>query len=392
MPTFPPTRAAALDRLAAFAPRAGRPYAAERNTDPGPAAAATTAQLSPYLRRRMVLEREVVSAALDAGGPASRKFVEEVFWRTYWKGWLEHRPSMWSHYRAEVVRGHDRLATESGLRRAFHEAIEGATGIECFDAWARELVSDNWLHNHSRMWFASIWIFTLRLPWALGSDFFARHLLCADPAANTLSWRWVAGLHTRGKHYVARAENIARYTDGRFDPVGQLDEHPEPLAENFEAPTVRLAAPEPPPSGDVALLLHDDDLDPETLDLGDARVVAVAGVSAFPGMAHRGVAEPVAAFSDAAVDDALGRAGRRFGVEPLRLGVPDLKRWVADAGGPVVTPYPPTGPTTDALGDLPVTRLRRAWDSAAWPHCEKGFFGLREHIPDVLAEVGLAVR
>jgi hypothetical protein len=29
------------------------------------------------------------------------------------------------------------------------------------------------LHDHARMWFASIWIFTLRLPWALGADFFS---------------------------------------------------------------------------------------------------------------------------------------------------------------------------------------------------------------------------
>jgi deoxyribodipyrimidine photo-lyase len=59
------------------------------------------------------------------------------------------------------------------------------------------------------MWFASIWIFTLRLPWPLGAAFFQAHLQDHDAASNTLSWRWVAGIQTPGKHYLARAENIA---------------------------------------------------------------------------------------------------------------------------------------------------------------------------------------
>ena len=63
------------------------------------------------------------------------------------------------------------------------------------------------------MWFASIWIFTLNLPWELGANFFYKNLLDADPASNTLSWRWVAGLHTEGKFYLARQENIEKFSN-----------------------------------------------------------------------------------------------------------------------------------------------------------------------------------
>ena len=56
------------------------------------------------------------------------------------------------------------------------------------------------MHNHVRMWFASIWIFTLNLPWQLGADFFMQHLLDGDPASNTLSWRWVAGIPVSYTH------------------------------------------------------------------------------------------------------------------------------------------------------------------------------------------------
>ena len=51
-------------------------------------------------------------------------------------------------------------------------AIEGKTDIECFNQWVNELKENNYLHNHTRMWFASIWIFTLELPWQLGAEFF----------------------------------------------------------------------------------------------------------------------------------------------------------------------------------------------------------------------------
>ena len=218
-PDHPPTRTEALDRLRAFLPHAGRDYAARRNYDlPGHP---HVSLLSPYLRHRLITETEVLEATLARFSlSTAEKFVQEVFWRTYWKGWLEMRPGVWVDYRTGVRAALDRVQTEAGLRRDWEAACSGDTGIDAFDHWARELTATGYMHNHARMWFASIWIFTLRLPWQLGADFFLRHLLDGDPASNTLSWRWVAGLQTRGKHYLARPGNIARYTDGRFEPVG----------------------------------------------------------------------------------------------------------------------------------------------------------------------------
>ena len=66
------------------------------------------------------------------------------------------------------------------------------------------------------MWFASIWIHTLKLPWELGANFFLKNLVDGDPASNTLSWRWVAGLHTKGKCYVASEDNIKKFSNGRY--------------------------------------------------------------------------------------------------------------------------------------------------------------------------------
>ena len=223
MDGHPATRAAGLARIAAFRPHMGRAYAAQRNHDRGPGQRGNVSVLSPWLRRRLVLEEEVLSAALGAhGGARSDKFVQEVIWRAYFKGWLEMRPAVWSDYRDAV----------GGIEpsEAIAAAEEGRTGLAAFDAWAQELTETGYLHNHARMWFASIWIFTLGLPWQAGADFFLRNLLDGDPASNTCSWRWVAGLHTPGKTYTARASNIAKYTEGRFPETPGLAPRTVPVA------------------------------------------------------------------------------------------------------------------------------------------------------------------
>jgi len=369
--TFPATRAAGLARLHAAAAGLGRQYADTRNTDAGLHADPTTSALSPYLRRRMVLETEVVDAARAAHGPAADKFVQEVFWRTYFKGHLETRPWLWTDYQRLVADGHDRLAREAGLRRAHEQAVEGRTGIECFDDWAAELAGRNWLHNHTRMWFASIWVFTLGLPWALGAELFMHRLLDGDPASNTLSWRWVAGLHTRGKAYAARAENIRRYTDGRYDPKG-LNEDPAPLEEPAGRLPVKLSPADAPPEGDAALLLHLDDLHPESLPLGRARVVCVGGM-----VAHAdGAVDRVQAMDQAAMADALDRAAAYFGCPAGPAG----DGW--NDGLPVVTAWAPVGPSASALP--PAARVRRGWDDAVWPRATKGYFQVKAAIPGLI--------
>ncbi|GJE61772.1 FAD-binding domain-containing protein [Methylobacterium trifolii] len=374
MPDLTPlTRAAGLDRLSAFLAGPGAHYAATRNTDRGRDKIPTTSALSPYLRRRLLTEEEVARAAVDAyGDRGAEKFVSEVFWRTYFKGHLETHPSAWTGYLRGLDEGRSRLDAEPGLRRTYDRAVEGRTGIAGFDDWAVQLVEEGWLHNHTRMWFASVWMFTLRLPWELGADFFMRHLLDGDPASNTLSWRWVAGLHTRGKHYVARAENIRRYTDGRFDPVG-LDAYPDALDEAMPPREVRIGPAAEAPRGDVALLLHLDDLHPESLPIGCARVVRIGALTVHAdgavGQVRRADAEAMA--------DALGRAGAHFGCPagPAETG------WAGDL--PVMTAWAPVGPTANAL-PADMIRIRRAWDETAWPQSSRGYSRLRSAIPRLL--------
>ncbi len=367
---FSPTRAAALSRMAAFIPSMGGAYALGRNTDMGPGAVQAVSMLSPYVRRRLLTEAELVKAARAAHGDLSERFVPQVVWRTYFKGYLEQHPSIWAAYHSGLRHGQNRLATEGGLRRVYHDACEGGVGIDGFDNWARELVATGWLHNHARMWFASIWIFTLRLPWELGAAFFLRHLLDGDPAANTLSWRWVAGLHTKGKHYVARADNIARFTNGRFDPRGQLDEAPTPLVEMIEHAQVALPTADAPIIGPYALLLHDDDLAASGFEAAQQ----VALVSTASGDAK------VVDFAHGALADTQARLGRGVILAPDQVAA-----WVAAQSLPVIAPHAPVGPNADLLRNLAVTQRRGPWDSTIWPHATRGFFQLKQRLPTLLA-------
>jgi deoxyribodipyrimidine photo-lyase len=251
------------------------------------------------------------------------------------------------------------------------------------------------------MWFASIWIFTLRLPWTLGADFFYRHLLDGDPASNTLSWRWVAGLHTRGKHYVARADNIRQYTDGRFDPVGELNETPDPLDGPDNPPAVRLHAPMSVPPGEaVVLLVNEDDLTPERWPVASEQVKGVALLPADD--SYPGLSEQVRAFRSDAIADASGRAERFFSCPVARLATTQPNEAIAlcRAHGieKLVTAHVPVGParnTYDAfVADLAgsgvaAMEVRREWDSAFWPNARAGFFKVKERIPETLERLGL---
>lgn len=386
-PDHPPSRAEALRRLSAFVPRSGRDYAARRNFDlPGHPHVSV---LSPYLRHRLVTEEEVLASVLGRHSLASaEKFVQEVFWRTYWKGWLEQRPGVWADYRRSLGGALDRVHAESGLRAEWEAACRGETGIDAFDHWARELVDTGYLHNHARMWFASIWIFTLRLPWQLGADFFLRHLLDGDPASNTLSWRWVAGLQTQGKHYLARASNISKYTEGRFAPAG-LDTSARPLPSAPHPPRRPLpAGDQPDPAIRTGLVLTEEDLAPGfALDL--VRPAATLVLLSHPRRSPLHVSGRVAEFTDGAARDAVARHADRLGEVTWAASAEDATRWAQDLGQ-LVTPYAPTGPAADALADLgrPVLRLLRPYDARCWPHATAGFFRFRERIPDLVGGLG----
>lgn len=364
-------RSVALESLHAFLPQVPR-YGVERNFDrPGHA---EVSRLSPWIRYRVLSEEECVRAVLSAHPfSVAAKFVQELMWRTYWKGWLELRPGVWASYLAQL----ESLKVERANCSRYLSATRGQTGLSFFDDWVSELVTTGYLHNHTRMWFASVWIFTLQLPWQLGAEFMYRHLLDGDPASNTLSWRWVGGLQTKGKIYVARPDNIAKYSEGRWSPKdSELNLHPEPLPEDgIDGAKPLHALPSPPQASLRCVLVHDDDLSVD-LYLKDA----MDGIRYFVlkiDLSSR--ADTVMGLVQQLRNDFVARTR---GV--MVIGVEDVARCMQDAGERVMyATLPRCGeelPVVMRLREdlhergIDLVFFRREWDERYFPLAKSGYF------------------
>ncbi|MEM0900375.1 MAG: FAD-binding domain-containing protein [Pseudomonadota bacterium] len=405
--TFEPTREAGLARLEEFVPFAGSTYRNERNYDFGPDNRANVSALSPWVRHRLVTEEEICARVLqDFALSSTEKFIQEVMWRTYWKGWLELRPSAWAMYEADLHTALEVAEANGAIRRDYNAAVEGNTGIDCFDAWAKELVETGYLHNHARMWFASIWIFTLQLNWTLGADFFYRNLMDADPASNTLSWKWVAGLQTLGKNYVARASNIRKFSDGRFNPKG-LNENAQALPGEPHGKPDMMQPMRPLPTGKKAYLLFtEDDCRAEELNFQRNTIVGAGGWDLSTERSPIVTGDVAKSFISGAVEDARKRVSAFFdvttnaveGADALEEVVVDVTKSGAEI---VIAPYTPVGHARQQIMKLANAlsqermeffEVRRDWDTRAWPNSTKGFFPFKEKIPNLLLDAGFDIK
>jgi hypothetical protein len=401
MMEFPATRQSALQRLDDFLAEAPL-YAARRNHVAS--GHPHVSRLSAAIRHRLITEAEVVEAALQKYPfRVVEKFLQEVLWRGYWKGWLERHPRVWDHY------GVSDAAVDPEVATACREVAAGRSPSGIMNHFARELLETGYLHNHARMWWASYWIHHCGLPWELGAQHFFRHLLDADPASNTLGWRWVAGEQTRGKTYLATAGNIRKFCAPELleqaGGVG-LDEHVVARAGLADDPTVDdlNGLPElpnevglPDPQRRIALILHDEDLCLETSPADSLRPAVVLQFIPEP---EPPPSEPRAQWLGQARADAARRAAAHFGCEVRVCRTPEAMTGacVAEGVGSVFLMEPFVGPLRDQLREWPADlltrgislgRLRRRWDSVLLPHASRGFFPFWNKVGRMLAKSGV---
>jgi len=366
---------AALQR---FLDKGAASYEARRNFDYGPANRNNVSQLSKFISHRVLFEYEVAQRALAQYSPdVVDKFIQEVFWRIYWKGWLEHRPAVWNDY---VAFDHDTTP-----KRLFQQAVTGKTGIDCFDYWSAELQNTNYLHNHARMWFASIWIFTLGLPWQSGARFFMQHLFDGDAASNTLGWRWVAGIQTIGKHYVARASNIEQFTNGRFSPHN-LNETPVPAASSKTYDIMPIDDRAKYQKKYNKLIVLENDLYVKKKDEYEAyETVFVLCPNSIVRSAD--LAGPVTDFKMGLVSAFCEKHANAQDIDAAGLGAIAASQ----QGFDVV--YPAIGDHLDFLfrlrdeSGVALHLLKRPEDVFCWHYAKKGFFNFKKHIPEMMAFV-----
>ena len=209
MPSFEPTRPAALARLATVQPGE---YARTRNALDG-----AVTRLSPYLTHGLLSLPEVF-AAVHVRHPldARHKLVFELGWRAYYR-------HVWAHLGDGIQQSlHAGLLPEEAYQTGMPaDVLEARTGVAAIDLAVRELYATGYLHNHARMWLASYVVHLRKVHWHTAAQWMLAHLLDGDVASNHLSWQWVAGTGS-SKPYLFNADNVAKYAPAPWHSPGTV--------------------------------------------------------------------------------------------------------------------------------------------------------------------------
>jgi len=374
---FETSRSKALDKLNYFIENNLSEYSKLRNFDFGPENRSNISCISPYITHGIINENEVIKKSLGKFSfSKNEKFIQEVLWRTYWKGWLELRPNVWSDYLIEL----NKIREEFKNNQNFINAIEGKTNIECFNVWVNELKENNYLHNHTRMWFASIWIFTLELPWQLGAEFFMQHLYDGDAASNTLGWRWVAGVQTQGKHYLASEWNIKKFTNNRFDNI-KLNENASPKVSEKTYAIIKQNFNNPQNIEDKNLLIFENSLSFEITDFQNKKFKKIYLISNKNENRSIKLSEKVLKFKSLLIED----QNQRLKVKPIDCEVIDISEIKKIENCYAL--YPTVGENLDYLNtnNIKIDFLYRKLDQYSWQYCNKGFFNFKNYIPKIIS-------
>jgi len=375
---FEISKARAIEKLDEFVEKNLSNYSKLRNFDYGPEKRSNVSCLSPYISHGIISEQEVIRKSLSKFSfSKNEKFIQEVLWRTYWKGWLELRPNVWSDYLIEL----NKLKYEFKNNQNYLDAIEGKTNIECFNSWVDELKENNYLHNHTRMWFASIWIFTLELPWQLGAEFFMQFLYDGDAASNTLGWRWVAGVQTQGKHYLASEWNIKKFTNNAFNNI-KLNENAPPKISEKTYSIVKKDFNNPQNIEDKNLLIFENNLSFETSDFQNNEFKKIFLISNKNKNRSIKLSEKVVKFKSLLISDQEQRL-KNNSVNCELIDISEIK----NINEKIIGFYPTIGENLDYLNsnNIKLDFLYRKLDQNSWQYCNKGFFNFKNYIPKIIS-------
>ena len=162
--------------------------------------------LSPYISRGVISVQQVMESILNKGYKPFEieKLIQELAWREYYQRiWQCKKEMIWQDLQqAQPDTVHNHMVA----------AVQNAkTGIGVIDDQINELFATGYMHNHVRMYLASITCNIAKAHWLQPSQWLYYHLLDGDIASNNCSWQWVAGAFASKKYY-CNQENINRYT------------------------------------------------------------------------------------------------------------------------------------------------------------------------------------
>ena len=376
---FVTTRKEALNTLESYIENNISDYTTKRNFDFGPQNRKNISCLSPYITHRLISEYEVAKKTLSKY-PYQKveKFIQEIFWRVYWKGWLELRPKVWTDF----------VEDTKNIKNSneYEKAINGETNINCFNDWVKELKENNYLHNHTRMWFASIWIFTLKLPWQKGAEFFLRELYDGDAASNTLSWRWVAGIQTKGKNYIAQNWNINKFTNNKYINL-KLNENPQPIIDQREYKISPINIYNNETKSDI-LVFFENELYFQNFNVDNYKKIYCILLSNDERQVKLG--KKVLEYKKNLIKNQIQNSS-------LKIEFIEGNKFIElsnnDKNFDIV--YPSVGENMSFLkriikkNNLNINYLNRAEDKYCWQFANKGYFNFKTNIPKILSQFKL---
>ena len=376
---FYTTREKALESLEIFLNQDAINYSSKRNYDFGTIDRKNVSCLSPYISHRLIDEYEISKKVLSKH-PYQKveKYIQEIYWRVYWKGWLELRPKVWFDFIEDL-----KIIEES---KDYYQAINGKSKIECLNDWVKEIKEYNYLHNHARMWFASIWIFTLGLPWQKGAEFFMKYLLDGDAASNTLSWRWVAGIQTKGKNYIAQNWNINKFTNNKYKDL-KLNENPQPIMDQREYKISPISIGNNEKTSD-RLVFFENELNFRIFNIDSYKIIYCILLSNEERQVKLG--NKVLEYKKNLIKNQIQNSGLKIEfIEGNKFAELSLNEKNFD----VI--YPSVGENKSFLNrimkknNLMINYLIRDEDKYCWQFSNKGYFNFKSNIPKILSKFKL---
>ena len=185
--------------------------------------------LSPYVSRGVISTKQVLLHILAKGYKMQQieSFVKELCWRDYFQRVGQHKNLNQDIKQAQEPVLHYEIPVE---------IVNANTGIIGIDNAIQQLYSTGYMHNHCRIYTASVVCNIAKSHWLRPAQWMYYHLLDGDWASNACSWQWVAGANSSKKYY-ANQENVNKYTntnqtatflDSLYEAIEQM-EVPETL-------------------------------------------------------------------------------------------------------------------------------------------------------------------
>ncbi|MDX1956961.1 MAG: FAD-binding domain-containing protein [Leptospiraceae bacterium] len=160
--------------------------------------------LSPYISRGVISTRQVLKNVLSRGYTISKieSFVKELCWRDYFQ-----RVAQVKNINEPIKQEQTPVFNYEISSKVIHANI----GIDGLDNAIQQLFETGYMHNHCRMYIASLVCNIAKSHWFHASQWMYYHLLDGDFASNACSWQWVSGANSNKKYYASQ-ENINKYT------------------------------------------------------------------------------------------------------------------------------------------------------------------------------------